>query len=150
MKPIPGIILYGNQKHRDKNCPSETVEQITLINRIRSSYPDSYGKLIVHIKNEGKLINGQFSAITKDKAMGMVKGAPDIFIPGMPSFLCEIKRQDRTISKISEEQIAYLLAAKECGAFVCVALGCDAAWQAFSDWLGYSIHIQQALRYKKT
>ena len=37
--------------------------------------------------------------------------------------------------KWEDGQIPYLQAAKAQGAFVCVALGCDAAWQALLDWL---------------
>lgn len=135
IKPVPGIPLYGNQKFRSKQCPKESVEQITLISRIKQQYPDTYGRIIIHPENEGKLINGQFQAINKSRAMGMTKGSSDIIIPGNPSFVCELKRQDRTLSSIDDDQIEYLLAAKECGAFVCIALGCDAAMNAFNDWV---------------
>lgn len=70
----------------------------------------------------------------KEKSEGMTTGASDIIIPGAPSFVCELKRRDITKSKIGKEQLAYLLAAKEAGAHVCIALGVDAAWQAFIEW----------------
>ena len=135
MKIPEGIKIYGNQDFRDKNCPKESNEQITFINRIRTLYPDTYGKIITHISNEGLLINGQFSGVNKSKALGKKKGASDIVLPGSPTLLIEMKRRDKTLSVISPEQIEYLLAAKECGAFCCIALGCDAATEAFNDWL---------------
>lgn len=135
IKHPPGICLYGNQKLRDKKCPKESAEQITFVNHVRSQHPDSFGLILLHPKNEGLLINGQFSVVSKARAMGMAKGAADIIIPGNPAFVCEIKRSDKTLSTISDEQIAYLYAAKAAGAFVCVALGHAAAIDAFNDWL---------------
>lgn len=134
IKPIPGIPIYGDLSYRDKKCPKESLEQITFVNRVRKEFPDTHGLTLFHAKNEGKLINGQFQEITKDKAMGMVKGCVDIHDHGNPSFCMELKRRDPTLSDISDEQIKYLLAAKNNGSFVCVALGCEAAWQAFNEW----------------
>ena len=134
IKPIQGIKIYGDLSYRDKKCPLEAAEQITFINRVRKEFPDTHGLTLFHVKNEGKLIKGQFQAITKDKAMGMVTGCPDIHEHGNPSFCMELKRKDPTLSSISDEQINYLLAAQNNGSFVCVALGHEAAWEAFNDW----------------
>lgn len=134
IKPIPGITIYGDLSYRDKKCPRESIEQITFVNRVRKEFPETHGLTLFHAKNEGKLINGQFQAITKDKAMGMVAGCSDIHDHGSPSFCMELKRRDPTLSDISDEQIKYLLAAKNNGSFVCVALGHEAAWQAFNEW----------------
>jgi len=130
----PEIRIYGDINYRDKNCPKEAIEQITFIGWVRRNYPDTHGKTIFHAKNEAKLIKGQFSAIDKDRAMGMVAGCSDIHDHGNPSLCMEIKRQDHTQSKISEEQIAYLLAAQQAGAFCCIALGWEAAKDAFLEW----------------
>lgn len=127
--------VYGDQSFRGK-CPKETVEQASFFNRLRGEYPDSYGLIALHPRNEGQLIGGQFSAMVKQKAEGMAKGAADIVIPGAPAFVCELKRRDHTQSQWQEGQIAYLEAAANAGAFVCVALGAAAAWEAFEDWLG--------------
>ena len=130
------IPVYGDTSYRDKDCPRESTEQITFVSRITSQYPDTYGRIIVHPQNEGKLIRGQFSAVTKDKAMGSLnKGASDIIIPGKTSFTCEIKRRDHTLSKLEKEQIEYLEACQKVGGFVCIALGCDAAMEAFNEWI---------------
>lgn len=129
-------MVFGDLKHRNKKCPRESVEQITFVNRIRNDYPDTYGKILLHPKNEGLRESGQFSAIAKDRAMGhLTIGASDIIIPGRIAFVCEIKRQDSSLSKITDEQIEFLIIAQKLGAFACVALGCDAATEAFNEWM---------------
>ena len=64
----------------------------------------------------------------------MTTGAPDIIIPGRRTFLCELKRRDHTKSKISDLQIKYLETAQSLGAFACIALGWEAAMEAFHEW----------------
>jgi hypothetical protein len=73
--------------------------------------------------------------IAVQRADGMTAGAPDIIVPGRVSFLCEIKRRDHTASSFGKDQLPYLEAANKQGAFVCVALGCDAAVEALEDWI---------------
>jgi hypothetical protein len=92
-------------------CPLEAAEQATFFNRIRREYPDTYGKIATHIKK--------------------TKGASDIIIPCSPAFVCELKRKDRTKSTVYDEQIEYLKAAHDLGAFACLAFGVDEAWRAF-------------------
>jgi hypothetical protein len=65
----------------------------------------------------------------------MTTGAPDIVIPGSPTFICELKRRDHTQSELRTAQVAYLRAAQRAGCFVCVALGVDAAWEALHVYL---------------
>lgn len=128
----PSIRVYGDQDWRGK-CPTETVEQASFFNRLRAEYPDTWGMLGLHIRNEGRRTGRQMQSI---KAQGgFVAGAVDIVIPGAPTFVCELKRADRTQSKWQPGQIAYLSAAANAGAFPCVALGAAAAWEAFEDWL---------------
>jgi len=113
-------------------CPKESVEQATFFNRLRKEYPDSWGAIATHIKNEGKRHRYQ---IDKDRAQGLTKGASDIIIPGCPSFVCELKRRDRTVSKWQDGQQEYLKAAMDCGSFTCVAFGVDQAWLALHDFI---------------
>ena len=77
---------------------------------------------------------GQFRALARHKAEGMTPGASDIVIPARVSFVCELKRRDRTKSEWQDGQIEYLAAAAAAGAFACVALGAAAAWEAFEVW----------------
>lgn len=117
--------------YRDSKCPSESLEQITFFARLRREYPDTYGLIAIHPRNEGKRSHAQ---VMIQKSEGMTPGAADIVIPGAPAFVCELKRRDHTKSQWQDGQIEYLEASKKAGAFVCVALGCDAAWLAFQEW----------------
>lgn len=118
--------VYGDLSFRDKKCPIEESEQITFFNQIRKIEPCA-----IHVKNEGKR---HFKQSARDKANGLVVGAPDIWIPGNPTFLCELKRKDHTLCRLSKEQADFLLKAKDNGAFVCVALGWEAAMEAYKEW----------------
>lgn len=128
--PVP---VYGGN-YRGK-CPQEAVELASFFNRLRREYPDTYGLIAIHPRNEGLLMGGQFSSVIKHKAQGMTPGAADIIIPGAPSFVCELKRLDPTKSKWQDGQREYLAAAAKAGAFACVAFGAAAAWDAFIEWL---------------
>ena len=134
MKFPQWLKVYGNQKYRG-DCPTESPEQMTFFSRLRREYPDTYGKTAVHPRNEQKLKAGQFRVISRHKAEGMTTGAADIIIPGNPAFVCEMKRKNHTKSKWQDGQMEYLEAAHNTGCFVCVALGCDAAWEAFQEWV---------------
>lgn len=133
MKFPEWLEVYGPQDYR-KECPLEGIEQITFFARLRAQYPDSYGLIALHPKNEGKRKGKQFRQLDRDKLLGLAPGAADIVIPARVSFVCEMKRRDHTLCGWQPKQLDYLLAAYEAGAFVCVALGCDAAWEAFEEW----------------
>ena len=130
MKFPSWLNVYGDIKFRG-DCPSETAEAVTFFAKIRREYPDSYGLIATHVRNEGKR---SFHQVAKQKSEGMTKGAPDIIIPANPTFICELKRQDHTKSKFQDGQLEYLEAAQNAGAFVCVALGYKAAYEAFIYW----------------
>lgn len=129
--PFP---VYGNQAFRGK-CPTEALEQVTFFARLRREYPTTWGALALHPRNEGLKRGGQFSSVQKHAAEGMTPGAADIIIPGRVAFVCELKRRDRTLCGWQDGQVDYLTAAHEAGAFACVALGCDAAWEALQEWI---------------
>lgn len=126
--------VFGDTTYRG-DCPLEGAEQVTFFQRLRREYPESYGLLAIHPKNEAKRRGGQFQQLARDKAMGLSPGASDIIIPGSPAFVVEMKRQDHTQSSWQPGQLAYLEAAKDAGCFVGVALGWEGAWQAFQEWL---------------
>lgn len=127
----PKLKVYGNTAFRG-SCASEAVEQVTFFNRLRTRFKDSYGLIALHPRNEGQR---HFWQVAKEKAEGMTKGAADVIIPGAPAFVCEIKRRDHTKSQWQEGQQEFLYAAQKAGSFVCIALGADAAWEAFDDYL---------------
>lgn len=132
MKFPPNIKVYGSIDYRNKKCPPEAVEQVTFFNKLRREYPTTYGLIALHPRNEGDRTHYQTA---KQKAEGMTPGASDIIIPGAPAFVCEMKRQDHTMSKWQPGQLEYLEASQEAGAFVCVALGYAAAWEALCEWM---------------
>lgn len=129
--PFP---VFGNKQFRG-DCPVESMEQVTFFNKLRTEYPDTWGAIALHPRNEQKLRGGQHRALIRQKAEGMTPGASDVIIPGRVSFVCEIKRQDHTKSKWQPNQIEYLIAAQNAGAFACVALGWEGAWEAFGEWV---------------
>lgn len=130
MKLPRNVPVFGDLEFRGR-CPAEKTEQIAFFNWIRAAYPKTYGALAVHIRNEGLKT---YSQARWQRVEGLTKGAADIIIPAGVAFVCELKRRDHTKSAISDDQVIYLEAAKEAGAFACVALGYEAAKEAFSEW----------------
>lgn len=131
-----GVVTFGDLGFRG-DCQTESMEQMIAVSDIRMKYPQSAGRVIVHIENEGQLRGGQFHGMRKRKAMGLTTGAVDLIIPGTPTFVCEMKRRDYTKSKWQEGQQEYLIAASEMGAFSCVALGAGAVLDAVEAWMNY-------------
>jgi hypothetical protein len=132
--PFP---IFGNTKFRGK-CPLEGAEQVTFFNKLRTEYPDTWGALALHPRNEQQLRGGQHRGLIRHKAEGMTPGASDVIIPARVAFVCEIKRQDHTKSKWQDGQIQYLTDAQNAGAFACLALGWSGAWEALQSWLSFS------------
>ena len=130
--PFP---VYGDTSFRGK-CPAEAQEQVTFFAMLRREYTGTWGALAVHPRNEGLKSGGQFASVQRHAAEGMTKGAADIIIPGAPALVIEMKRRDHTQSAWQNGQIEYLTAAQEAGAFACVALGHQAAWEAVQAWIG--------------
>lgn len=133
MKFPEWLRVYGDTSFRGQ-CPQESAEQITFFGQLRAKHPDTLGRLALHPKNEEKRKGKDFQRLARDKAMGLSVGASDIVIPGSPAFVCEMKRADHTKSQWQPGQLKYLEAAHNAGAFVCVALGWQAALQAVQEW----------------
>jgi len=129
----PSVRVYGDPAWRGA-CPVEAMEQVTFFAKLRREYPATWGALAIHPRNEQQLRGGQHRALARQKAEGMTPGAADIIIPARVAFVCELKRRDRTQCQWQDGQVAYLAAAAGAGSFACVALGWEAAWQAFEDW----------------
>lgn len=123
--------VYGDTAYRGP-CPTESVEQATAISYIRRGWPDTYGVIVLHPRNEGKR---NWRQAAKHRAEGMTTGASDIIIPACVSFVCEVKRQDHTKSRWEDGQREYLEAAHSAGAFACVALGAAGVRLALAEWL---------------
>jgi hypothetical protein len=123
--------VYGDTSFRG-DCPKEGAEQITFFSELRKEYPDTWGRLALHPKNEEKRSGKQFAQRARDKAMGLQPGASDIVIP--LGFACEMKRMDHTKSSWQPGQLDYLKAVHDAGGFACVALGWKAAMEAVKAW----------------
>ena len=112
-------------------CPVEAAEQTTFFNQLRLLYPQ-WAALAFHPRNEGELTQAQ---VRRHKAEGMLTGVSDVVIIGTPPFLCELKRRDKTKSRLAKKQIDFLNNADAVGAFACVAYGHECALEAFREWL---------------
>lgn len=132
MKFPDWLRVYGDIDYRGE-CPTEAAEQAAFFARIRAEYPDTWGKLALHPKNEGKRRGGQFRQLSSDKALGLNPGASDIIIP--VGFACELKRKDHSKCRWQPGQLEYLKAVHDTGGFACVALGWEAAWCALEEWI---------------
>ena len=130
MKIPEWLPTYGDTSYRGK-CPVESAEQITFFNVLAVKHP-RLRRIAIHPRNEGKRTPQQAQ---RHKAEGLTKGASDIIIPAGVSFVCELKRLDHTLCKWEDGQLEYLEVAQEQGAFVCVALGWEAAFEALGEWM---------------
>lgn len=131
MKFPSWINVVGDLSYRNKSCPSEAAEQVTIFNYLRKNYGDSYGLIAVHPRNEGKR---SYQQTSKQKSEGMTKGASDIIIPANGGLVCELKRQDHTMCKWQDGQVEYLEACHKLGAHVFIALGAKAFIEEFEKW----------------
>ena len=125
------IKIYGDITHRDKDCRKESTEQKEFFGFLKELRP-AYHAVAFHPKNEGKRTYQQAEADRQQGALN--KGASDIIIPASITFVCELKCVDHTESHMPAIEVEYLEAAQELGAFACIALGSNAAWQALLDW----------------
>lgn len=134
MKMHEDIKVFGDMDFRGE-CALEDAELITFFNQLRMRYP-VLAQVAIHPDNEGLVFGTGFNNHTRQKAKGAIRnGAADIIICGSPSFVCEMKRKDHTKSRWQDGQLDFLQTSQGLGAFVCVALGYEAALQALNDWL---------------
>lgn len=129
MKFPDWLPVYGHQAFRGL-CATESQEQVAFFDYIRRVHP-AIAAAASHQRNEGKR---SFAQARWQKKEGLITGAADILIPARVAFVCELKRQDHTKSAWKDGQQKYLAASLKLGAFVCVALGWEAAVQALNEW----------------
>ena len=46
--------IYGEKDYRNKKCPVEDAELVTFINQLKRMYPDSFGRLVLHVPTRGR------------------------------------------------------------------------------------------------
>lgn len=137
MKIPNWLQTYGDTSYRG-DCALEDAELMTFFNELNRLHPQ-LALVAIHPDNEGLVLGTGHHHHIKQKAKGAIKkGAADIIIVGCPAFVCEMKRQDHTKSRWQDGQLAFLEASKKQGAFVCVALGYEAALEALKDWITQS------------
>lgn len=129
---VAGVRIYGDLEYRNPKCALEDAELVTFVNQLEKHHP-KLRRLFIHIPNEGKRTQDEVQILRKKGALN--KGAVDEFIPADISFVGELKREDQSLSDISDEQVDYLITAHETGAFAFVALGWRNNWKALEDWL---------------
>lgn len=119
------IPLFGDTAFKD-DCPEEVAEMIKFFQLLRAYDPD-LADIAFHVRNEGK--KTRFAGF-KQKQEGMLTGAADIAIMCCPPIAIEMKRKNHRLSKLSGEQLKFLVKSRRSGAFSCVALGALAAMEA--------------------
>lgn len=133
MKLPADIKIYGDTTFRDPNCRKEWMEQKEWFGFLEQRRP-RWAAIALHPKNEGKRTGAQAQFDAEQGSLNT--GASDIIIPARIPFVCEVKRVDHTVKGcvLRKEQLAYLRACRDEGAFTCIALGCAAAWDALLEW----------------
>jgi len=112
-------------------CPSEMVEQINSMGWLEKHYPDRW-PLIFHYPAEVKAKPQYMAARRK---CGVKPGISDIIDFGQIRGAFELKRRDKTKSKVSKEQIAFLEMVDASGGFAAIVYGYDEFLLAYSDYL---------------
>lgn len=112
-------------------CSSEMVEQINSMGWLEKHFPDRW-PLIFHYPAEVKA-KPQYMAVRRK--CGVKPGISDIIDFGEIRGAFELKRRDRTKSKVSKEQIAFLESVDASGGFAAICYGLDEFMLAYSDYL---------------
>lgn len=112
-------------------CRTERCEQIDSISWLSFNYPERF-QLIFHCPGETKAKAQHMQMRAKE---GVKAGPPDIIDLGVVVGLFEMKRLDRTKSKVSKEQKAFLQAGADAGHFVAICYGFEQFKLAYADYL---------------
>lgn len=120
-----------------KIYPIEEDEQITVIDWVRSH--QHYYKELKYLTASMNGIRLSIYLAVKAKALGLIKGAPDLELPsargGYFGLYIEMKRQPGARSEISAEQAEYLQYLNNAGYCAVVSYGADQAIKTLSDYL---------------
>ncbi len=139
------IHVFGDLTFRG-DCNKEDSDLASLFAHVRFNHPE-YASLIFHPETEMPVNGGgSYAYHAKSKAKGRLDGLADIvclpIAKNAPAFVCELKRVDISKSLASKKrkehflnQLHLLSEQKDHGAFACVALGYDAAVEAFEQYV---------------
>lgn len=114
-------------------CRTERCEQIDSISWLSFNYPERF-PLIFHCPGETKASPQHMQMRDKE---GVKAGPPDIIDLGGIVGLFELKRLDRTKSKVSKEQKEFLRAGADAGHFVAICYGFEQLKLAYTDYLAF-------------
>lgn len=114
-------------------CRSERCEQIDCISWLAFNYPDRF-PLIFHCPGETKASPQHMQMRAKE---GVRAGVPDIIDLGRIVGLFELKRLDRTKSKISMQQREFLEHGVDAGHFAAICYGFEQFKLAYADYLEF-------------
>ena len=123
------IRIYDSGYRGD--CRTERCEQIDSISWLSFNYPERF-PLIFHCPGETKASPQHMQMRAKE---GVKAGPPDIIDLGGIVGLFELKRLDRTKSKVSKEQKEFLRAGAEQGHFAVICYGFEQFKAAYLDYL---------------
>lgn len=112
-------------------CRAERCEQIDCISWLKHNYPERW-PLIFHCPGETKASPQHMQMRAKE---GVKAGPPDIIDLGGVVGLFELKRLDRTKSRLSPEQKLFLQAGAGAGHFVAVCYGFEEFKLAYVEFL---------------
>lgn len=114
-------------------CSSEMVEQINCMGWLEKHQPDRW-PLIFHYPAEAKA-KPQYMAVRRK--LGVKAGISDIIDFGEIRGAFELKRRDKTKSKVSKEQLAFLESVDASGGFAAICYSFEQFLLAYSDYLKY-------------
>jgi hypothetical protein len=112
-------------------CPSEMVEQINSMGWLEKNHSDRW-PLVFHYPAETKA-KPQYMAIRRK--LGVKSGIADIIDFGAVRGAFELKRRDKTKSKVSKDQIEFLEAVDASGGFAAICYSHEQFLLAYSDYL---------------
>lgn len=115
------------------DCRSERCEQIDCISWLSFNYSERF-RLVFHCPGETKAKAQHMQMRAKE---GVRAGVPDIIDLGTTVGLFELKRMDRTKSKVSKEQRAFLQDGADAGHFAAICYGFSEFKLAYADYLEF-------------
>lgn len=125
------IRIYDSGYRGD--CRTERCEQIDSISWLSFNYPERF-PLIFHCPGETKASPQYMQMRAKE---GVRAGVPDIIDLGGVVGLFELKRLDRTKSKVSREQREFLENGVDAGHFTAICYGFEQFKLAYADYLAF-------------
>lgn len=119
------------ERPRPKKIPTESADQIKVVNRVRHFYPDT---VVFAIPNGGGRTPME---ATKLKEEGVMAGVCDLMVlearGGWFGLFIEMKRREG--GRVSDEQREFMEKARERGYKCVVGVGAEDAWAKFERYM---------------